>query len=487
MSESRQAILYSVLNQYSLQIISFISVAVLARLLTPAEIGVFAVATSIAFLAIEIRAFGVSEFLIREKEIDQEKIMSVIGVMIIMSWGLALLLITGAGWIADFYGVADLRNIIWIIALPFFLAPYSSVPVALLAREMKFDTILKIDLSGSVVRNVCSIGLVMADFGYYGLAYGALAGVVAEFLAITYFRPASMPWMPSFRNLAHILRVGIQISVSNFLNSTSQNASDLVLGRLATMKDVGLYSRGLGLIMFLHNSLIQAVGPVALPHLAQVKRAGGSVQDAYLNAIVLIGAFSLPLFAVVHLAAYSMITALFGDQWKNSVEIASILALWEILRALHCFATPALLTIGKEQLVLIKEVLSFAVKIALLIFTVPCGLEYVAWGFVLSGAIDLLVATLLMKYALGVGIVRLSVAFMPNLVVAAACWTTLKAMTLYIDFENINSWLALLIIGSAMVPVWLLGLKLMSNKAWPFVWGAIGRVASARLKGGAAR
>ncbi|HEX4940841.1 MAG TPA: oligosaccharide flippase family protein, partial [Candidatus Kapabacteria bacterium] len=70
MSEIRKAILYSVLNQYSLQIISFISVAVLARLLTPDQIGVFAVATSIAFLAIEIRSFGVSEFLVREKAVD---------------------------------------------------------------------------------------------------------------------------------------------------------------------------------------------------------------------------------------------------------------------------------------------------------------------------------------------------------------------------------------------------------------------------------
>jgi O-antigen/teichoic acid export membrane protein len=482
MSESRRAILYSVLNQYSLQIISFVSVAVLARLLTPDEIGVFAVATSIAFLAIEIRAFGISEFLVREKEIDQQKVMSAIGVMIIMSWGLALLLIAAAGWIADFYGVADLRNIIWIITLPFFLAPYASVPVGLLAREMRFDAILKIDLFGSIVRNVCSIGLVLLDFGYYGLAYGVLAGVVAEFLAITYLRPAGMPWMPSFRNLAHIFRVGIQISVSRFLESTSQNASDLVLGRLASMKDVGLYSRGLGLILFLHNSLIQAVGPVALPHLAQVKRAGGSVLDAYLNAIVLIGAFSLPLFAVVHLASYSMITALFGDQWKLSVQIASILALWEMLRSLHCFATPALLAIGQERLVVIKEVISFAVRIVLLIVTVPYGLEYVAWGFVWSGAIDLVVATLLMKSALGLGVVRLLSAFVSNLVVAAACWITLKAMTLHIDFESINSWLALLIIGSTMVPVWLLGLKLTGNKAWPFVRGAVERIAGAGLK-----
>lgn len=478
MSESRRALLYSVLNQYSLQIISLVSIAVLARLLTPGEIGVFAVATSIAFLAVEIRAFGVSEFLVREKEIDRQKVMSVIGVMMIMSWGLALLLIAGAGWIAEFYGVADLRAVIWIVTLPFFLAPYSTVPVALLTRELKFDSILKIELFGSVIRNLSCVGLVILGFGYFGLAYGTLAGIVAEFLAITYFRPAGMPWQPSFKSVGHVFRVGVQISVSKFLDLTSQNASDLVLGRLATMRDVGIFSRGLGLILFLHNSLIQAVGPVALPHLAQVQRTGGSVPDAYLNSIVLIQAFALPLFAVVHLAAYSMITALFGDQWTGAVEIASTLALWEILRSLHCFATPALLAIGKERLVLLKEATTFTVRIVLLILTVPYGLNYVAWGFVLSGAIEFVLVSLLMKHALGLGFVRVFVAFVPNLLVAAACWLALKVITLRVDFESMNSWLALLIIAATMVPVWLLGLKLTNNMAWPFVRGTFKKIAA---------
>ena len=481
MTEVRKAVLFSILNQYSLQIITLLSTALLARLLTPEEVGVFAVASSIAFLAIEIRAFGVSEFLVREKEIDQHKVASVLGVMIIMSWGLAFILIAASGWIADFYGVPDLKYILWIITLPFFLAPYSSVPFALLAREMKFATIMKIDVLGGIVRNVVSIGLVLLGHSYYGLAYGAFAGVFIEFLAIAYFRPAAMPWLPSFRNLSHIMRVGVQISVSKFLNTTSQNASDLVLGRLASMKDVGLYSRGLGLILFLHNSLVQAVGPVALPHLSQVRRDGGSVQEAYLRAIALMGAFAIPLFAVVSLSAYSMITALFGSQWTFSAGIAATLAFWEILRSIHCFASPALLATGHERLVVVYEVVSFAVRITLLITTVPHGLDVVALGFVVSGAVDLVLATILMRRALGLGAWRLFVTFIPNLLVALMCWTTLKLMTLGIDFAAMNAWLALLIIGSAMVPVWLVGLKLTGNQAWPLVWGMFDQHVLSRL------
>lgn len=464
------------LGQYSLQLISFPATAILARLLSPDEIGIFAVASAIAYLAVEIRSFGVGEYLIREKEVDDKKIRSVLGVMIIMSWGLALVLIGGAHWLAVFYEEDNLRPILWIIAIPFFLAPHSSVPFAMLSREMKFDAILKISLIGSIVRHASSIGLVMLGYSYYGLAWGTLLGVVAEFLAITYYRPKGIPWLPAFGGVGHIFQVGFQISFAKVLYSTSQNASDLVLGRMASMADVGLFSRGLGLIQFIHSLLIKAVGPVALPHLAQVKRSGGNVADAYVNAVVLVGAFALPIFAVVNLSAHSMITALFGDQWGASVKIASILSIWAMLQAIHCFSAPALLSVGKERLFLVKEALTFASKFALIVLTVSSGLEAVAWGFVAAAVFELFLCNVLLKMALGLTAYRLLVAFIPNFLVAAACWSTLKLMGMFIAFEAMNSWLALLIIASAMTPVWLISLKLTANPAWPHLQDTLGRL-----------
>lgn len=470
MSDLRKAILFSVLNQHSLQVISIVSIAILARLLSPDEIGIFAVATSIAFLATELRSFGVGEYLIREKEIDVGKIRTVLGVMVIMSWGLAVLLIGGAPWIAHFYDNPDLRNLLWIIALPFFLAPHTAIPYALLVREMNFTAILRINLLGSVVRNGGSIGLALLGFSYYALAYGTLAGIVAEFLAICYFRPTGTPWMPAFNGrLKHVFQVGVQISLSKFLQSTSQNAGDLILGRLATMKDVGMYSRGLGLILFLQSLLTNAVAPVALPHLSQVKRTGGSVADAYLYAVALVGAFALPLFAVVNIAAHPLINALFGDQWDVSVHVASNLAIWAMLQSMHCFFAHAMLTMGKERLMMIKEIISFAVKIALIILAVPYGLEMVAWGVVISGGVDLIVTSLMLNGTLGLTVRALITGFMPNIVLAALCWTTLRILSFYIDFHHINAWLALLIIGAAMVPTWIIGLRLTKNAAWGFI------------------
>lgn len=480
MTEMRQAIFYSVLNKYALQVISFVSIAILARLLTPEEVGVFAVATSLAFVATSLRTFGVGEYLVREKSIDREKVKTVVGVMVIMSWGLGLIFMVVAPWIADFYGQEDLADLVRIIAVPFFVAPFSTIPFSLLARSMKFDSILKIELVGSLVRNGASIGLVLCDFSYYGLAWGTLAGVLAECAMITYYRPAVMSWIPSFRNIGKVFSAGFQISLSNLFLLTSQNSNDLILGRLSTMNNVGIYSRGLGLILFLNDIVVKAVGPVALPHLAKIKREGGDVAAAYLNAVGLVGAVAIPLFAVVSLSSLAMITALFGDQWAFSAELSAILAIWAILQSMHCFAKQALLTAGQERLFLVKEFQSLVVKVGLIILAVPYGLTMVAWAVALSGLIDFAVVLVLLRLALGIGILRTLKHFLPNILVAAACWGVLKLMHLSIPLHAMNEWLSLLLTGAVMVPVWLIALKLTGNSLWPFVaavfqkiWGKV--------------
>ncbi|AUM13607.1 hypothetical protein Kalk_14775 [Ketobacter alkanivorans] len=469
MSEMRQAIFYSMLNKYSLQVISFISIAILARLLTPEEVGVFAVATSLAFVATSLRTFGVGEYLVRERSIDRQKVKTVVGVMVIMSWTLGLIFMVASPWIGDFYGQPDLGDLICIIAVPFFVAPFSTIPFSLLARSMKFDSILKIELAGCLVRNGVSIGLVLYDFSYYGLAWGTLAGVLMEFAMITLYRPAEMSWIPSFRNLGKVFSAGMQISLSNLFLLSSQNSNDLILGRLSTMNNVGIYSRGLGLILFLNDVVVKAVGPVALPHLAKVKREGGDVAEAYLNAVGLVGAVALPLFAVVSLSSLAMITALFGDQWAFSAQLSSILAIWIMFQSMHCFAKQALLTAGQERLFLVKELQSLVVKVGFIVAAVPYGLTWVAWAVALSGLIDFLVVSYLLKLALDIRFWPMLKHFFPNMLVAAACWTVLRLAGMVIPLDQMNAWLSLLITGALMVPVWLVSLRLTGNSLWPFV------------------
>lgn len=480
MSSVKRAVLMSAVGQYSLQIINFVTVAVIARLLSPEEIGLFAVATSISFVANEIRSFGVAEFLVREKEVTDDKIRRVLGVMVIMSWGLGLLFLIGAGWAADFYNEADLMPLLWIISVPFFFAPHSAVPVALITRNMNFDALLRVNLVGCFGRSGISIALVLMGYSYFGLAWGTLTGVVLEFLMITYYRPAGTPWLPVFKNLKQIFKVGVPISMAKFLGTISQNSTDLLLGRMANMHAVGMFSRGFGLIMFLQSLLTKAVAPVSLPHLAEVSRSGGSVKDAYLKSIVLVGAVTIPVFAVVNLAAEEMISTLFGDQWLDAIAIASILSWWMILQTIHCFINSVFLTEHQENYFLAKEIASIILRVGIILLMIPHGLIYVAWGFVLSGVLEFIVISYLVNKSIGLSMFETLRAFASNFSVALMCWLVLKSMYLGGIFDGMNSLIALVIIGSSMIPVWLLAIKFTRNPLWPLLLTIIERVLTKR-------
>ena len=473
MSKVRKALFFTILGQQSMQIINLISVVVLARLLTPAEIGVYALASSVAILAIELRSLGVGQYLIREEVINEQKIRSSIGVMILISWGLGALLFISAPFIRDFYGEPALTTLLWIIAIGFFLAPFTSVPHALLSRDMKFQQLFMVKLLSNIALTGSTIAMVLLGLSYYGLALGILVGAIAEFLIINYYAPKDMPWRPSFKGIGQQIHFGMFISISQLFTRFSESISDLVIGRAGTMADVGLFSRGLGLILFLNKLVVTAAGPVILPYLSDIKREGNSVSDAYLRVIILQAAFSLPVFAIVNIAAYPIIRIMFGDQWDVAIPIASILAYWAMLQSIHSFSSTALISNGAEKLMFNASLIVFSLKVCIVSFAAfyytPFDLHAVAWALVASGIIEIIVKTYAIKLGIGLSVLKLITAFIPNIIITMACWVTLVVINYFLPFHQNSPWFSVSMIAITMPIVWLSGLYLTKHELWDII------------------
>ena len=305
MGNVRTAIIFSLITQYSVQIIGFISIIVFARLLTPREIGIYAVAGSVAMLAMELRSLGVVQYLVREEHLTEHKIRTSLGMTVIVSWSLGALICVCAPMVAVFYEYPALKHLLWIMSFQFWMVPFTSVPIALLKRELEFQKLLVIWIAGAVVTFICTVILLLEGYSYYGLGLGVLVGGLSELAVAIYYQPRGTVWIPSFAWVGGLVRFGLLSSATNLFTKFSESIPDLVIGRMGTMANVGLFSRGMGAILFLNRIIVQAVSPVVLPHLANIKRDGGDLADAYLQAIKLQGAFSWPVFAVVNVSRLS--------------------------------------------------------------------------------------------------------------------------------------------------------------------------------------
>lgn len=460
MSSVRKALSLSFASQYTIQIVGLISIIALSRLLTPEEIGVFAVASVVLFVAGEIRMFGIGQYLIREPDLTDGKIRRALGVMIIMSWGMAALLVLSASWLADFYDEQGLIEILWLVAVTFVLAPFIAVPYSVLRRNMEFHKTLGLDATRATTQGVISVAGAWYGLGYMSMAWGLVIGSVVEIVLLQFMRPAGVPALPSFRGLGSVLRFGTFTGLSGLFAKTGEGTPELVLGRVGTMTDVALFSRGLGVVMIFNRAVTLAVRPVILPHFAAEYRETRSVTYAYLRAVELQTGLAWPFFAGFAMAALPLVRVLYGDQWDASVPVAEVLVAWGVLFAMHCYCQDALLAVGEVTLAFWREVIMFVVRLAAVLVGATEGPMGVAVAFSVSGLFELLVTVIVLKRGIGLGAAAFFHACRKSVGVAvitlAGCWLSAASVesTFSSDFFRLAAF------GTIGMTFWLAGIFL---------------------------
>ena len=187
MNQVRRSVLLSVTDKYLTQIILLITTSAMARLLTPAETGLFLVANTVILLADNLRTFGVGVYIVQERELRREAIRTAFTLTMLLSLLMMLAIYFGANEIARFYGEPSLGDLLRTASLGFIIIPFASPILALLQREFAFKTLAIINVCAALINSAVSIALGAAGAGpesyVWGFVASAAALVVFAFLA----------------------------------------------------------------------------------------------------------------------------------------------------------------------------------------------------------------------------------------------------------------------------------------------------------------
>jgi O-antigen/teichoic acid export membrane protein len=454
MASVRASIVYSFISRFAGKFITLGTMMVVSRILTPSEIGTYAIAASIVMMTAEVRAMGVGNYLIREPHINADSVKSALGLTILISWGLGLIIIIASQFLANFYDLPALSSIFLILSITFFIAPYIAIPSALLAKNFAFKKILKMKLLANVLCSLTIISMVYAGFSFYSLAIGQLVIPFTILLVLLASKPKGMEYLPSFRGMAPMVRFGMVNSLTLFARKAIVTLPDVVIGKLGPTSDVALFSRGMGLVDFLSQTVFMGVRPVVLPYLSLKKKEGEDVTAAYTKANVMLGAVVIPVLGVASMASLPAIRLFFGDQWDASAPVASALAIWAMFRCAHWLASDALMAVGRENLMLVREGVPFLVMIPLVIIAYPHGLETVASVFIVAGVLDLLITTVILRRVLGLRVGYYFRAWSTNFLSLVACLGVAWGIKQVVGFDPENAIRAVGVLLLTMPIVW---------------------------------
>jgi O-antigen/teichoic acid export membrane protein len=468
-STLRKSVAFSALDSYLGLVLQIASTVIIARLLTPEQTGVFAVAAVFAALASTFRDFGVAEYLIQEEKLDHTAIRAALAMNILISWTMAVLMFGLSGVASSFYGSAGVGEVMRVQSISFLLIPFGAVTVAWFRREMNFKPLFIAGLLANIVSFAVGVTLAVKGFGYMSMAWSSLAGVVVSVASTVAMRDKSFPKWPSLKGVGRVFHFGKFATGIYVFGQLGRGAPEMIVGRALDMAAVGIFSRASGLVEIFNRLVLRAIMPLYLPYFAKSVREEGSPKRGLLLALSYTTAVGLPFLAFMALAAFGVVRLMYGTQWMAAVPLAQLLCAVAAVELLYSPAKEALLALGKPREGNNLQMAMQGLRVLGLLAAIPWGLQAACWGLLIAAALGSWLAHRSLSRHLGLTLANVWQALAPSACLSLGCAAPLLLATRWWPMQESNYLVYLTAAGLTTAGLWLTLLKLLRHPLWPEV------------------
>lgn len=362
----RKSLVFSYLDRYASLAVSIGSSMVIARLLTPDDIGTYSVTMVLLTFVATIRDMGAGGYLVQERELTVDRVRAVWAVQLGLGLLLALGVLAASYPVALFYNEPRMQGILMVVALNYAINPFGSLTYAWQIREMRFDSLAIVRFSATLSGAAVSIFLAWHHMGPISLAYGSLASTIINALMAIHYRPAWFPWLPGIREIKRVLAYGSQTTGAAMIDTIFVNAPELLLGKLQNMTATGFFSRAMGLVTMFDRIVLSGIASVAVSWFAKQSREYQTIDRPFLKATSYITALGWPFAVAMVFLANPIMRILYGEQWHGAVDIARVLAVSFAIGLPSQMCISALTALGYARIVLRGAAITTALSLPLM-------------------------------------------------------------------------------------------------------------------------
>lgn len=332
-----------------------VSTAILARLLTPADFGLVALALVFMVFLDAIRDLGLSQALIgsADHELGEQTQTVFVGTVAIGGF-LALVTAAIGPLAARFFGYPELSAIIPVLAGNFFLRSLGATHDALARKALNYRARTIADGADVILRGVIGVVLALAGAGVWSLVIGYVVGTAARDVALW----AQISWRPGFSfprsHLRRLVRFGGVLTAVDVLSAVTHNVDYLFVGRVLGSSSLGLYTIGFRLPELLILNLAIVAGDVLFPAYAALDR--NRLREGFLISLRYVTVLVLPMSMALVMLARPTVLTLFGSKYAGSIDVMAPLALYAVFVAVNIPAGTIFKVTGNARLLLYTAV-----------------------------------------------------------------------------------------------------------------------------------
>lgn len=330
MSEHRPPIIspliWSTVSSLGTQLLSFVTFAILARLLGAGPFGLVALAALVIDLLLVVSNAGINEAVIQRPTLDDEDADTAFWANLACGVLFCAGAMAAAPLIARLFSQPDLVPIIATLASIFAITPLGAIHTAILTRDLKFRSVAARNIASSVAGAAVGLPLAFAGFGAWALVAQRIASAVAMVIAVW----ASYPWMPRFRfrrrACSELVRFGGYMGLSRTLNQLNIRSAELISGALVGPVAVAFIRAGSRVVEVLNQVTYMPFQQISMPILAKVTHDRNALYDTYLRLSRLSSFIMFPAFLGCLAIAPQIVSLVFGPGWEPVADAIRIFA-----------------------------------------------------------------------------------------------------------------------------------------------------------------
>jgi PST family polysaccharide transporter len=361
-----RGVLWSLVEYGGGEGLSFLVFLILARLVAPVDFGVVALAGVFVAFGQVLLTNGCGDALIQRTDLSPDHASTAFWSNLALAGVFVVLILLLAGPFAALFRQPLLADVLRGLSPVFVFTALTSVPQALLKRELQFASFALRALAGIAAGGAVGVAMALAGAGVWSLVGQQLANGFVSVLVIW----GASDWRPrvrfSRRCFRDIATFGARVIAGRLLEFLYLKTDTLIVGLFVDARELGYYTLVQRLLVTCGLVTQSAVLPVMMPLLARLQNDTERFREAFLVAVRLTQAMWLPLAIGLGVVAEPMIPLLFGDRWAPSVPLLEIMSLIGFVQLFSYFTAPALTELGRPEVVVRLSLLQAALTLFIL-------------------------------------------------------------------------------------------------------------------------
>lgn len=397
---------WSAFQRLGVTVASFICNVVLARLLTPNDFGSIGLLTIFIVISDVFIQGGFASALIQRKKTEN------IDYTTVFYWNLTISILLYAGlfvsapYIAGFYRIDSLSDVLQVLGLVLIINSFNIVQTTILRKTFQFNRIAKIEVISTLVSVFVAVGMAFLSFGVWSWVGQQMSLSMSRSLLLwskTNWHPTLAFSTKSFREM---FSYGSFLLLSDLLNNIVDNIQGLIIGRRYSASDMGFYAQAKKMEEIPTKSISAVVLSVTFPIFSSIQDEKMRLRDAIRKTMAMANYVNIPLMMMLIVIAKPLFIVLYSEKWVDSVDLFQILCIAGIVNCMERINYQAVSAVGRSQELFKWNVIRRIIGILLIVIGMNWGVHGILWGMVAGSYFTFAVNAYLSNKSTDYGIVQ---------------------------------------------------------------------------------